>query len=86
MVGHDQYILKITTMLHSCNQVDSTTCTDLKYFENKDFVELITLAQKHVLLNIGLVTESFEFETAVHNSKPLQVLKGCILVLDVREV
>jgi hypothetical protein len=53
MVGHDPSMLKIPVRLHAPNQIDPTTRVDLRYFENKNFVHLVTLAWELIPLDIG---------------------------------
>jgi hypothetical protein len=44
MVGHDPSMFEISARLHALNQVNTTTRADLRYFEDKNFIALITLA------------------------------------------
>ena len=49
---------------------------DLSYtFENEEIFRIIALTQKHVSLNITLISKAFDFSNAIHNAQPLQVLK-----------
>ena len=68
MVGHDPSVLKIPARLHALNQVDPTTRADLRHFENKNFVFIVTLCWELIPLDIGLGVDTFKFGDAIHNS------------------
>jgi hypothetical protein len=68
MVGHDPSMLEITARLHALNQVDPTTRADLRHFENKNFVRIVTLAWELIPLDIGPTADTSKFGDAIHNS------------------
>ena len=68
MVGHDPSMLEITARLHALNQVDPTTRADLRHFENKNFVRIVTLAWELIPLDIGPGADTSKFGDAIHNS------------------
>jgi hypothetical protein len=68
MVRHDPSILEITARLHALNQVDPTTGPDLRHFENKNFVRIVTLARELIPLDIGPNADTSKFGDAIHNS------------------
>ena len=68
MVGHDPSMLEITARLHAFNQVDPTTGADLRHFENKNFVRIVTLAWELIPLDIGPTADTSKFGDAIHNS------------------
>ena len=59
MIEHDPRILDIISRLRPPNKINFTTKANFLPFKKEDFVELITLSRKHVLLNTGPVAESF---------------------------
>ena len=68
MVRHDPSMLEIPARLHALNQVDPTTRANLIHIENKNFVRLVTLAWKLILLDIAPGADTSKLGNAIHNS------------------
>lgn len=58
VVKHDLRVLHVTATLHSLHQIDSTTRPYLRHLEDEDLLCIITLPQKHVVLNKFPVDEA----------------------------
>ena len=63
-------MLEITAGLYMPNQVDPITRVDLGHLENKNFVDIITLAWELIPLDVGPDADTSKLGNAIHNSQP----------------
>lgn len=67
MIRHDPNILEIPAWVHEPNQINPTIGAYLKYLEEKDFLCLVTLAQKLIALDLGPSANTSKLSDAIHN-------------------
>jgi hypothetical protein len=60
--------LVMPARLHAPNQIDPITRGNLRHLEDKNFVSLVTLAEKLITLAIGPNADNFKLGDAIHNS------------------
>ena len=79
-------MLEIATRLHPPHKVHSRTWAYLKHFENENLIGFVTLARKHVPMNIGPIAESPKLGDSIHDTKPSQVLEHGDFVFETRRI
>ena len=66
MVKHEPRVLQVSSWLHPSDKVNIGGRSYFTHLEDKDFVVVSTLPQKHVLLDEGLGRTSSHLMDAIH--------------------